>query len=102
MKRYDRFHGFHRREKLDLLQDHLDEPPLGMKPHMMGCRHRKRRCRHQSGRTFVLYIYSLVHTFHHNSSKVLACDIPPFRWERPFGPSNFGSEQGYPLGEDEW
>jgi hypothetical protein len=68
-------------------------PPLGLKPNMMGCHHRKRKLRHQSEITFVLYIYVFVHTFHHNSSNGLACDVPPFRRERPFGPSKFGSEQ---------
>jgi hypothetical protein len=57
---------------------------------------------HQSGRIFVLDIYAQVHTFHHNSSKVHACVIPPFRLERRFGPSRFVLEPGWPLGNDDW
>jgi hypothetical protein len=62
----------------------------------MGCLQKEMKLMHQSGRTFVLYIYALVNTFHHNSSKVLACDVPPFQLEIPFGPSMFVSELGEP------
>jgi hypothetical protein len=62
----------------------------------------KRKLRNQYGRNFFLYIYALVHTFHHNCSKGLTCDVLPFWRERPFGPSKFDLEQGQPLGEDNW
>jgi hypothetical protein len=71
---------------VDLPHDHLVGPPMGPELHLMGCHHRERKLLHQSGRDFVLYIYAPVHNFHHNNSKVLACDVPPFRREGPFGP----------------
>jgi hypothetical protein len=51
---------------------------------------------HQYGRTFVQYIYALMNNFNQNSSKGLACDIPPFQFEIPFGPSMFVLELGEP------
>jgi len=56
---------------------------------------------HQTRRIFFLNIYALVHTFHHNSSEVLACAIPPFRLEISFGASRFVFESGWPLGEED-
>jgi hypothetical protein len=51
-------------------------------------------------RTFSLYIYSLVNTFHHNTRIVLSFDVPPFLLEIPFRNSMFFSELGEPWGED--
>jgi hypothetical protein len=55
---------------------------------------------HQNGRTFVFYIYALVCTFHHNSSKFLTCDILPFQLEIDSGTSMFVSDLGDPWGKD--
>jgi hypothetical protein len=81
---------------LELWCDHLGELPLGQEPHLMECIHRERKLMHQSRRNFVLYVYVPVNTFHHNSRKVLACDVPPFLLEIPFGSSRFVSERGEP------
>jgi len=64
----------------------------------MGCLHRERKLMHKSGINFVLYIYSLGNTFHHNSRKVIYCEDPSFLLEIPIVHSMF--DLGEPRGED--
>jgi hypothetical protein len=76
--------------------------PMSLGPHLIGCPHRKWNLTHQFRRNFVHDIYGLANTFHQSNSKVLSSNVHPFLQEIPFGPSKFGSKQGYPLDEGIW